>query len=110
MGQEPGNYSLEDVTWRAVVDPADPLMPHLARIFLEPLMDRVSDPQILLHTVQAYLEADRSYNQAAKHLHCHANTVRYRIGRFQELTGVDVDSTEVMTSLMWFLEARARTS
>lgn len=108
MGRRPGSYRLEDVTWRAVVDPSDSLMPHLTRLFLEPLVRQVSDPSLLLHTVQAYLEADRSYDRASTRLHCHPNTVRYRITRFEQLTGVNINSTEHITSLMWFLEARAR--
>lgn len=107
-GLRPGHYTLEDVTWRALVDAQNPLMQHLSTHYWDPLIDRISDPDALMLTVQAYLDADRSYGRAAAQLHCHPNTVRYRIARFEQLTGTTTNSTEHITSLMWFLEARAR--
>lgn len=43
----------------------------------------------LLQTVRAYL-GSRGIRKAAQALHVHENTIRYRLGRFAELTGLDV--------------------
>lgn len=45
------------------------------------------DRDVLLETLAVYLEASGSADHAAAILHCHANTVRYRLRRVQELTG-----------------------
>jgi hypothetical protein len=42
---------------------------------------------ILLDTLDAYLDHDGSADRASNVLHCHPNTVRYRLRRLQELTG-----------------------
>jgi len=41
----------------------------------------------LLETLEAFLECSGSWSRAAERLHLHVNTVRYRIGRVEELTG-----------------------
>ncbi|TDW86501.1 MULTISPECIES: CdaR family transcriptional regulator [Kribbella] len=45
------------------------------------------DRAILLETLTAYLNHDGSAEHAGRVLHCHPNTVRYRLRRLQELTG-----------------------
>ncbi|MEA2312751.1 MAG: hypothetical protein QOE28_2719 [Solirubrobacteraceae bacterium] len=44
----------------------------------------------LLETVRAFFQSDRSVRNSAKHLGVHENTIRYRLGRVLELTGLDV--------------------
>ena len=53
----------------------------------------------LLDTVRAFFDADRSVRNSAKHLGVHENTIRYRLGRVLELTGLDVatDSAAQLT-------------
>ena len=45
------------------------------------------DRETLMQTLSAYLDNAGSAERAAEVLHCHANTVRYRLRRVQELTG-----------------------
>jgi PucR C-terminal helix-turn-helix domain/GGDEF-like domain len=45
------------------------------------------DRTTLLETLDAYLDHDGSAERAAEVLYCHANTVRYRLRRLQDLTG-----------------------
>jgi hypothetical protein len=45
------------------------------------------DRAVLLDTLEAYLDHGGSAEQAGDVLHCHPNTVRYRLRRLQELTG-----------------------
>lgn len=44
----------------------------------------------LVPTLRAYLEANGNHREAAKRLHLHHNSVRYRIGKICKLTGHDV--------------------
>ncbi|KLL95964.1 hypothetical protein NJ76_20680 [Rhodococcus sp. IITR03] len=41
----------------------------------------------LLATLEAFLDCDGSWRRTADRLHVHLNTVRYRIGRVEALTG-----------------------
>lgn len=52
----------------------------------------------LLHRVTVGLTAIR--------LQVHANTVRYRINRFREATGLDVRRTEDLMTAWWLLNGR----
>ena len=38
-------------------------------------------------TLEAFLDCSGSWSRSAQRLHLHVNTVRYRIGRVEELTG-----------------------
>jgi hypothetical protein len=43
----------------------------------------------LLHTFAVYLEEELSVTSSATRLFCHPNTVRYRLGRIEGMTGLD---------------------
>jgi hypothetical protein len=45
------------------------------------------DRDVLLETLEAWFAADGSTVQTGRRLHCHRNTVLYRLGRITELTG-----------------------
>jgi hypothetical protein len=53
----------------------------------------------LLATLDAYLERSGSAVAAAEDLHCHPNTVRYRLRRVQELTGRSLSDPNQVTEL-----------
>jgi GAF domain-containing protein/sugar diacid utilization regulator len=79
---------------------------------LGPVADS-SDPRSreLLQTVHSYLRS-RGIRKAAAELHVHENTIRYRLARFAELTGLDVltDSSAQVTTqvalLILYLQGR----
>ncbi|MGH3311576.1 MAG: PucR family transcriptional regulator, partial [Streptomyces sp.] len=48
----------------------------------------------LVSTLTAFLSADGSWTRCAAHLHLHVNTLRYRIGRIEQLTGRDLSRLE----------------
>ena len=48
----------------------------------------------LLETLRTYINCDGDAQEAAKHLHVHKHTVRYRLRRITELTGLDVAKFE----------------
>lgn len=63
----------------------------------------------LIKTLQAYLECDRSPSRASELLSIHTQTVNYRIGRIQELTGRSTRSTGDVSELWFALRALALT-
>ena len=70
-----------------------------ARDTLGPLLD-TEDPKVadLLSTLQVFFEAARSVRQTAVRLAVHENTIRYRLSRVAELTGLDVAGTPTTSS------------
>jgi len=63
----------------------------VARSVLGPVLDLpVEDRTIILDTARAWLDSAGSTSAAAKQLHVHRNTVRYRMRRLEELTGHDL--------------------
>lgn len=59
----------------------------------------------LVHTVRVFLESSGSPTRAARALHVHVNTLRYRIGRASELLGADL--TEFTEQLDVYLALRS---
>lgn len=53
----------------------------------------------LQQTLRAYLSCNGSPTDAADRLHLHRNTVLYRLGRIEEIAGVDLRDPEVRLSL-----------
>ncbi|MDX3096626.1 PucR family transcriptional regulator ligand-binding domain-containing protein [Streptomyces sp. ME01-24h] len=58
----------------------------------------------LIPTLEAFLESDGSWTRCANRLHLHVNTLRYRIGRIEQLTGRDLSRLE--DKLDFFLALR----
>uniref|UniRef100_UPI00140CC137 PucR family transcriptional regulator n=1 Tax=Streptomyces sp. YIM 98790 TaxID=2689077 RepID=UPI00140CC137 len=48
----------------------------------------------LVRTLEAFLACDGSWTRCAERLHVHVNTLRYRIGRIEELTARDLTRLE----------------
>ncbi|MBB3038408.1 PucR family transcriptional regulator [Hoyosella altamirensis] len=62
-------------------------------------------------TVWTLLECDQNVDATAEKLHVHRNTVRYRLGRFREITGLDIRaSTHDLVLAWWSLARRAARS
>ncbi len=58
----------------------------------------------LVPTLEAFLDCDGSWTRCAARLHLHVNTLRYRIGRIEQLTGRDLSRLE--DKLDFFLALR----
>lgn len=69
------------------------------RAFTARLLDPLRDYDLrhraeLIPTLGAFLECDGSWTRCANRLHLHVNTLRYRIGRIEQLTGRDLSRLE----------------
>lgn len=66
------------------------------RIYCDDLLrpieqSRTGNGEELIRSLEAYLEHNGSWEAAARALYCHRHTLRYRIGRIEELTGRRLD-------------------
>lgn len=73
--------------------------------YVGPLRDSGS-AQELITTIDAYLECGMNVERAAKQLYVHQNTVRYRLARFEELSGCDIHEVEDLFGIWWALKYR----
>lgn len=60
---------------------------------------------MLLETLRAYFGHGGSTDRAAQALHCHANTVRYRLRRIRELTGKSLTDPQEQAELVTAVQA-----
>jgi len=63
------------------------------------------DGAVLLDTLEAWFDADGSTVDAGKRMHCHRNTVLYRLGRIADLTGRSVSRPAEASELFAALRA-----
>ncbi|MFD6102400.1 PucR family transcriptional regulator [Nocardia salmonicida] len=75
----------------------------LAAKHLEPLRRHGDAAEAILGTVATYLDCDRRIDETAAALFLHRNTVRNRLTRFAELTGLDLDRTDDLIVAWWLL-------
>jgi hypothetical protein len=67
------------------------------------LRDGGSMAEVLLETVDTFLCMNRGYQTTAASLYVHVNTLRHRIGRYEELIGDTFSRTEVALEAWWAL-------
>ena len=75
----------------------------LRKRYLEPL-EAGGSPCELIATLRAYLGCGMHVERTATRLFVHQNTVRYRLARFEELTGASLRETEALFEVWWAVE------
>jgi DNA-binding PucR family transcriptional regulator len=86
---------------------ADDLAEALERRHFEALDREGQSGRDVEETVRALLEHDQNADDVSRAMHVHRNTVRYRLGRFRELTGLDLRRTDDLVTAWWLLARRA---
>ncbi|WP_159614734.1 PucR family transcriptional regulator [Glutamicibacter sp. JC586] len=66
---------------------------------LGPLSQAGTSEQALIDTLCAYLDANRNWNEASAKLGIHRQTLSYRIGRIEQLTGRNLKSSKDLAEL-----------
>ncbi|TFI44845.1 PucR family transcriptional regulator [Rhodococcus sp. 1R11] len=102
---EVGVASLDKLGWRLGVPIDSELAAFLRRRYLDPLHSTRGAAAPVIAAVQAFLEHNRSIPRAADAMHVHVNTLRYRLARFEELTGRSLSDTDTVIELSWALRS-----
>ncbi|MGZ4251566.1 MAG: PucR family transcriptional regulator [Solirubrobacteraceae bacterium] len=89
-----------------LVAEADVLAARLSARHLRELDERGQAGRDIEDTVSTLLELDRNIEATAERLHLHRNSIRYRVRRFRELTGLDLRRTEDLVTTWWLLTRR----
>jgi len=100
----PGVYRLEDLSLRVAVAAEDELGELLVRRYLRPLEKLGVRAAAVLETVAAFIEHGLSVKATAEALDVHQNTVRYRLGRFEELTGASLERPVTAFEVWWAMQ------
>ena len=101
---EPGVFRLEDLSLRVAVAAEDELGELLVNRYLRPLEKLGGRAGSVLETVAAFIEHGLSVKATAEALDVHQNTVRYRLGRFEELTGAVLERPVIAFEVWWAMQ------
>jgi hypothetical protein len=96
-----GKQPLADLIVAAPVQAGD----HARAVLGGILSGTAAERDMLLSTLRVWFDGAGVAKQAARQLHVHPNTVRYRLRRIQELTGLDLTSLRDVAELYVALEA-----
>lgn len=100
----PGVFSLEDLSLRVAVAAEDELGDVLVRRYLAPLDVLGPRAAAVRETVDGYIEEGLNVKATAQALDVHQNTVRYRLSRFEELTGAHLEHPQTAFEVWWALQ------
>lgn len=96
----------ETLSWRLAIHTSPEATALLRRRYLDPLGEAGGFADDLVESVQAYLDHRMNIPAAAKSIPVHVNTLRYRLRRFEELTGADLGEVNTLVEVSWVLAAR----
>ena len=82
-----GVYGLDDLSLKVAVASEPELGSLLMRQYLDPLAGEGEFGELLEETVREFLANGQRILETSKRLGIHANTLRYRLDRFEKLTG-----------------------
>lgn len=98
-----GLVDLDRLSWRAAVHASPEVTTLLQERHLQPLLEAQVFGEHVLEAVDAYLRHRMSIPSAARSIPVHVNTLRYRLQRFQEITGADLGDLDTLVELSWVL-------
>ena len=99
-----GVHRLEDLSLRVAVAAEDELGELLVDRYLRPLERLGARAAGVAETVAAFIDGGLNIKAAAEALDVHQNTVRYRLGRFEELTGACLEQPVTAFEVWWAMQ------
>lgn len=93
------------LSWRLAIGTSPETTALLRQRYLVPLTDSRTFGNDLLDSVRAYLENKLNVRAAAASIPVHVNTLRYRLRRFEELTGCDLAEVNTLVEVAWVIAA-----
>jgi hypothetical protein len=101
----PGVFDLTTLGVQAAVVGDRDVGKAMVRRYIDPVRG-LTGGEVVLHTTERYLTNDCSVEMTARELEVHVNTVRHRLGRFEEATGRSLHETEALVEVWWALQCR----
>ncbi|MEV6562116.1 helix-turn-helix domain-containing protein [Nocardia sp. NPDC051756] len=85
----------EDMVFEYTIAAGGAAIPSLAAV-----LDPLDDQPLMLSTLDAYIDNQFNHNATARRLHIHRNTVSYRLARIADLSGLDPQEPQGISTLM----------
>lgn len=98
-----GVFELTDLGPLILLDRAEEAGHELDARHLQPLRDLGPTGTDVIDTARCFLVLDRRIDDTARTLHLHRNSVRHRLTRFTEVSGLDLDRTDDLVLAWWLL-------
>jgi hypothetical protein len=89
--------------WPAVIADAD-VGDELLRRVIDPVLAQGATGAAVLETVMRFLANDLRLEQTAQEMYLHVNTVRYRLRRFEELSGMTLRHVDDLVQIWWAVQ------
>jgi putative transposase len=102
-----GVVDQDTLSWRLALHASPETSELLRERYLTPLRDARTFGEELIMSVQVYLEKRLNVREAAASIPVHVNTLRYRLRRFEELTGCDLGEVNTLVEVAWVVELYA---
>jgi PucR C-terminal helix-turn-helix domain len=100
-----GVFDLDGLGLRAAVVADPEVGERLVRRYIEPIRQGAArSAEALLEAIERYLACGLRAEAAAAELNVHPNTLRYRLSRFEQLTGADLHDIAVVAEVWWALQ------
>jgi hypothetical protein len=89
--------------WPAIIADRD-VGDELLRRIIDPVLAQGRTGEAVLETVVRYLDNDVRLEVTAAEMFLHVNTVRYRLRRFEELSGMNLRHVEDLVQVWWAVQ------
>jgi hypothetical protein len=89
--------------WPAVIADRD-VGDELLRRVIEPVLAQGRTGEAVLDTVMRYVDNDLRLELTADQMYLHVNTVRYRLRRFEELSGMSLRAVGDLVQVWWAIQ------
>jgi hypothetical protein len=101
-----GVFDLDALGMRAAIIADTEVGDRLVRRYIEPVEQGGRSAAALLEAIECYLACGLRAEAAATELRVHPNTLRYRLSRFEQLTGANLHNIAVVAEVWWALHRR----
>ncbi|QCU78468.1 PucR family transcriptional regulator [Citricoccus sp. SGAir0253] len=101
-----GVVDVERLSWRMAIPASPETTRMLHERHVEPVLAEGAFGGLVLEALEAYLDHGMSIPLAAAAIPVHVNTLRYRLKRYEELTGASLQQPETLIEASWALAAQ----
>lgn len=103
-----GFVSMGDLSVRAALSLDQEVRDALWSRYVAPFLAQGAAGEAILDTVTSYLAHQRSVSATGRAQFAHVNTIRYRISRFETITGCSLRDLRTVIEAWWVLQARGQ--
>lgn len=101
-----GFVTMRDLSIRAALTVDHEVVRALRARYITPFVEMGTAGEAILDTVEGYLNHQRSVSATSRSLFMHANTIRYRLSKFEAITGCSLRDVQTIVEVWWILQTR----